>query len=156
MKLAALALGLALFVVTPQPVTGEATFYGSGVMEQVYAYRVKAGDIRPCPECVDMVALLYPDTIGRKVWLEHPDGSVVGPLLVVDCAQKQDVAALVRRKWVVDVSWRLGHYWAMRGPLDGVTVHFTPPHVRRLLPDRPHNLPKRKPTVWCVTGICRA
>lgn len=132
MKLLALALGLLMFFVTPRPVTGQATYYSPDLMKRVYAYRLRVGDVQACPECAGMVALLRPEYIGRKVWLEHPDGSIVGPLLVVDCARRQDVAHLVRRKWVVDVSWELARKWRMRGPLDGVTVHFGPPRATNL------------------------
>ncbi len=127
MKFLALALGLLTFFVTPRPVTGQATYYAPDVMRQVYAYRLRVGDVRACPECVGMVALLRPEHIGRKVWLEHPNGSIIGPLLVVDCARQQDMAGLLRRKWVVDVSWELARQWRMRGPLADVTVHFTRP-----------------------------
>lgn len=127
MSLWSLALGLWLAIQPPLPVTGEATYYAQGVMQEVLAYRLRVGDVQACPECVDTVALLYPADIGRKVWLEHPDGAIVGPVLVIDCARRQDVAGLLQRQWVVDISRELARRWGLRGPLRGVTVHYAQP-----------------------------
>ncbi len=74
---------LILLTVLTGPV-GEATYYGPGLMEQVLDYRLKAGEVQLCRECIDYVALLDPEHIGKKVWLRHPSGEVVGPLLVID------------------------------------------------------------------------
>jgi hypothetical protein len=107
---------------SPLPQTGLATFYASGMMEYVAGYRQSQGQLPSCPECVGTVALLRAGDIGRKVWLQPPDGERVGPFLVIDCARRQDVDPLVARGWAVDVSYELGQAWAMNRPLAGVTV----------------------------------
>jgi hypothetical protein len=104
------------------PQTGLATFYAPGMMEYVEGYRQSQGQLPNCPECVGTVALLRAGDIGRKVWLQPPDGERVGPFLVIDCARRQDVDPLVARGWAVDVSYELGQAWAMNRPLAGVTV----------------------------------
>ncbi len=107
---------------SPLPQTGLATYYAPGMMEYVEGYRQTQGQLPACPECVGTVALLRAGDIGRKVWLQQTDGERVGPFLVIDCARRQDVAPLVARDWVVDVSYELGQAWGMNRPLDGVTV----------------------------------
>ncbi len=107
---------------SPLPQTGLATYYAPGMMEYVEGYRQSQGQLPACPECVGTVALLRAGDIGRKVWLQGPDGERVGPFLVIDCARRQDVAPLVGRGWAVDVSYELGQAWGMNRPLDGVTV----------------------------------
>lgn len=104
------------------PQTGLATFYAPGMMEYVESYRLSAAQLPACPECVGTVALLRAGDIGRKVWLQPPDGERIGPFLVIDCARRQDVDALLSRGWVVDVSYELGQVWQMDRPLAGVTV----------------------------------
>jgi hypothetical protein len=111
---------------TPLPQTGVATFYAVGMMEYVHGYRQERGQLPACPECVGTVALLRAGDIGRKVWLEPPDGERVGPFLVIDCARREDVAPLLVRNWVVDVSYEVGQLWGMDRPLDGVTVLADP------------------------------
>ena len=107
---------------SPLPQTGLATYYAPGMMEYVAGYRQTRGQLPACPECVGTVALLRAGDIGRKVWLQKTDGERVGPFLVIDCARRQDVAPLVARDWVVDVSYELGQAWAMNRPLASVTV----------------------------------
>lgn len=111
---------------SPLPIQGLATYYNPGVMEYVQSYRLGAGDIDPCPECVGSVALLRAGDIGRKVWLQPPGGDPVGPFLVVDCARRTDVLPLLQRNWVVDVSFEVGQYWGMNRPLDNVIVFEDP------------------------------
>jgi hypothetical protein len=107
---------------SPLPQTGLATYYAPGMMEYVEGYRQTQGQLPACSECVGTVALLRAGDIGRKVWLQQSDGERVGPFLVIDCARREDVAPLVARGWVVDVSYELGQGWAMNRPLAGVTV----------------------------------
>jgi len=111
---------------TPLPQTGLATFYAPGMMEHVLDVRDGYGQMLRCPECVGTVALLRAGDIGRKVWLQPPDGEKIGPFLVIDCARQVDVWPLVDRNWVVDVSYELGELWDMNRPLDGVTVLADP------------------------------
>jgi len=122
---------------TPLPQTGVATFYAAGMMEYVHGYRQERGQLPACPECVGTVALLRAGDIGRKVWLEPPNGERVGPFLVIDCARREDVAALVSRNWVVDVSYEVGQLWGMDRPLDGVTVLADPADGAFVGPLRP-------------------
>ena len=107
---------------SPLPQTGLATYYAPGMMEYVAGYRQTQGQLPACPECVGTVALLRAGDIGRKVWLQAPDGERVGPYMVIDCARRQDVDPLLARGWVVDVSYELGQAWGMNRPLEGVTV----------------------------------
>lgn len=122
---------------TPLPQTGVATFYAAGMMEYVHGYRLEQGQLPICPECVGTVALLRAGDIGRKVWLEPPGGERVGPFLVIDCARREDVAALLGRNWVVDVSYEVGQLWGMDRPLDGVTVLADPADGAFVGPIRP-------------------
>ncbi|OQA45290.1 MAG: hypothetical protein BWY52_01353 [Chloroflexi bacterium ADurb.Bin325] len=114
-------------------ITGEVTYYAgprdghSSLMQRVWNWRLWKGHVPECPECVDAVALLEPQYIGRKVWLRHPDGEVVGPLMVVDCAEAKHRPNLRKRGWVADISYELAMQWRMAGPLKGVTVLFRPP-----------------------------
>lgn len=115
------------------PVTGEVTYYAgprdgrASLMKRVWNWRIWKGHVPECPECVDAVALLEPQHIGNKVWLRHPDGEIVGPLMVVDCAEAKHRPNLRKRGWVADISYELGMKWRMAGPLKGVTVLFEPP-----------------------------
>ena len=115
------------------PVVGEVTYYAgpkegrSSLMKRVWNWRLWKGHVPECPECVDAVALLEPQHIGDKVWLRHPDGEVVGPLMVVDCAEAKHRPNLRKRGWVADISYELAMKWRMAGPLEGVTVLFDPP-----------------------------
>lgn len=111
---------------TPLPHTGLATFYAAGMMEHVLAVRAGHGQVLRCDECVGTVALLRAGDIGRKVWLQPPDGEKVGPFLVIDCARRADIPPLVARNWAVDVSFEVGRLWGMDRPLDGVTVLADP------------------------------
>jgi hypothetical protein len=129
---------------SPLPIQGLATYYNPGIMEYVQEYRLRAGDIDPCPECVGSVALLRAGDIGRKVWLQPPGRDPVGPFLVVDCARRQDVIPLLQRNWAVDVSYEVGQYWGMNRPLDGVIVFEDPADA---VPGRSTN---RIPTPFAV------
>ncbi len=96
-------------------------------MVRVWNWRIYYGYVPECPECVDAVALVDPEHIGKKVWLQHPDGEIVGPLMVVDCAEKKHRNNLRKRGWVADISWELAQRWEMKGPLEGVKVLFEEP-----------------------------
>lgn len=78
------------------------------------------------------MALIDPEHIGKKVWLKHPNGEIVGPLMVADCAEAKHRPNLRKRGWVADISWELAQKWQMAGPLEGVTVLFEPPQPIRL------------------------
>jgi len=126
-------LALATITVASQdfPRTGVATYYAKGVIERVYEYRLRIGQISECSDCRGFVALLSPSDLGKKVWLRHPSKGTIGPLLVVDCAAKQDVKALQARGWVVDLGYSTSRGWGLRGPLDDVTVLQAEPRLRR-------------------------
>jgi hypothetical protein len=118
---------------SPPPQVGEVTYYGppregrASLMVRVWNWRIYHGYVPECPECVDAVALIDPEHIGKKVWLQHPEGEVVGPVIVVDCAEGKHRANLRKRGWVADISWELGRRWKMNGPLEGVKVLFEEP-----------------------------
>jgi hypothetical protein len=100
-------------------------------MLRVWNWRIYYGYVPECPECVDAVALVDPQHIGKKVWLKSPSGEIVGPLMVVDCAEAKHRANLRKRGWVADISWELAKRWKTEGQaLEGVTVLFEKPdHV---------------------------
>jgi hypothetical protein len=56
--------------------------------------------------------------IGRLVWVRNSTtGETVGPLLVIDCADKADKDRLRQRGVVVEVDYDLAMQWAMQGPV---------------------------------------
>jgi hypothetical protein len=68
------ALALVLWVlfmfagdVVSVPASGQASYYGPGVMERVYANRLALGDVDPCGDCVDFVAMRLRSDVGRRV-----------------------------------------------------------------------------------------
>lgn len=103
------------------PRRGRAMYYNPGIMEQVLSFRLQAGHVSACPECVGHVALLGREDLNRKVWIEWADGDVEGPFLVIDVAAKQHVASLLSRNWVVDVDYQTAMRRGMNRPLP-VTV----------------------------------
>ena len=133
------SLVLSTLLTTTSPVVGEVTYYAgpqaegqSSLMKRVWNWRVWKGHVPACDECVDAVALIDPEHIGKKVWLKHPNGEIVGPLMVVDCAEAKHRPNLRKRGWVADISWELAQKWQMVGPLEGVTVLFELPQPIRL------------------------
>lgn len=127
---------LATVLTTTSPMIGEVTYYAgpqeegqSSLMKKVWNWRVWKGHVPECDECVDAIALIDPEHIGKKVWLKHPNGEIVGPLMVVDCAEAKHRPNLRKRGWVADISWELAQQWDMAGPLEGVTVLFEPPQL---------------------------
>ena len=125
---------LAWLLSATQPITGEVTFYAppersgaSSLMKRVWNWRVWKGQVPECAECVDAIALVDPDHIGDKVWIRHPNGEIVGPLMVVDCAEAKHRNNLRKRGWIADISWELARKWKLSGPLEGVTIYFERP-----------------------------
>jgi hypothetical protein len=133
---------------------GEVTHYGppekghASLMVRVWNWRIYYGYVPECPECVDAIALVDPEHIGKKVWLQHPDGEIVGPLMVVDCAEAKHRANLRKRGWVADISWELSQRWKMNGPLEGVKVLFQEPE--RVDVTRPITGPTSCPMAGCT------
>ncbi len=113
-------------VPTTLPAAGHATYYADGVMEAVWSYRIREGDVGACPNCIGAVAMLHAADVGRIVWVEHDD-EILGPFMVVDCAAAQDFPTLVRRGTVVEVPYWVAQRWEMAGPVD-VRVLDRPPH----------------------------
>lgn len=96
------------------PVKGFTTYYNPGIMDEVIAYRVRVGDITPCPECIGHVALIREGDINRRVWLRLDESTVEGPFLVTDCAHTWDVAPLVGRGWGVDLDYHTAKRWGFK------------------------------------------
>lgn len=113
---------------TVLPATGTATYYGPGIMEAVAAYRLAAGDVEPCAECVGFVALPRAGDVGRRVWLRLA-GGVYGPFLAVDCAAQGDFAEFTGRSHVVEVSYGWAARLGMQGPLPVTVWEWRPPAV---------------------------
>ena len=106
-------------VLPPEPApyaSGMATYYAPGLMEQVYANRLLWGHVKPCQECVGLVAMLDREDVGRKVWLRY-NGQIYGPFLDVDCANPKDLEWLARHHRVVEVSGEQAQAWGMVGPV---------------------------------------
>jgi hypothetical protein len=110
---------------SPLPVAGKAMYYNPGIMQEVYAYRLRLGQVQPCSECVGYVALLRQGDLGRKVWLRWGDGTVEGPFLVIDVAARQHVGLLLTRGWAVDVDYATAIRHGMNRPVQ-VTILAAP------------------------------
>jgi len=105
--------------------SGAATYYDPGLMQHVVAYRASIGQLSSCAECIGAVALLEPDQIGRKVWLQPPGGPIEGPFLVADCAAPQHRPLLIAGGWTVDLDYETAARWAtLDGPLRNVKVYL--------------------------------
>lgn len=102
------------FEQTRLPVRGHTTYYNPGIMDEVVAYRRKAGDITACPECIGTIALVRAGDINRRVWLQLDDETVEGPFLVVDCAARRDVPRLLRSGWGVDLDYATAKRWGFK------------------------------------------
>lgn len=108
--------------------TGVATHYGEGIMEPVVQNREYWQQIVTGQGEVGYVAMLDREHIGRMVWLEHPNGTVVGPALVVDCAGEVHRERLVQLGWAVDLSYQLAQLFDSVGtPVKGMKVWDAPP-----------------------------
>jgi hypothetical protein len=83
-------------------------------MDQVIAYRYKAGDITACPECIGSIALVRAGDINRRVWLQIDAETVEGPFLVVDCAARQHVPRLLRTGWGADLDYATAKRWGFK------------------------------------------
>ena len=106
---------------TAPAIQGEPTYYDEGIMQRVIANRGLTW--------ADGVALNRAGDLGRTIWLLWPDGTVDGPLPVVDCAQRgEHYRTRERQNRVVEVSAKLaqqrGFYGV--GPVP-VTVLFSEP-----------------------------
>ena len=122
-----IAIAIALVSGWSQPtearsIEGYATYYAEGLMDRVISNRGLGYG--------DGVALNRAGDLGRNVWLVWDDGSITGPMPVVDCAQQNHYAERVNRGRVVEVSAELamekGFYGV--GPVP-VTVLFEPPMI---------------------------
>jgi hypothetical protein len=96
---------------TPAPVLskGNVVFYGPGIMEA-------NADIRnlSLEGYIDGIALMSPADIGLPVWLKRPGHEWEGPYLVVDCAGRSDMPAIVKyRREIAEVSWDTAVRWGM-------------------------------------------
>ena len=120
------AMALLLLWNTSTPVShlhGEATYMRSGLMEQVAVNKGLSLD-----GYAGAVALNRAADLGRVVWLSWEDGSVDGPLLVIDCAQRgKHFAARESQRRVVEVSYEIAQLRGLAGygPRP-VTVSFVP------------------------------
>jgi len=102
---------------------GYATYMNPGMMNTVIDNRGLSW--------ADGVALNRAGDLGRTVWIVWDDGSVTGPLPVVDCAQENHYLERERQGRVVEVSARLAkekNFYRV-GPVP-VTVLFEAPETR--------------------------
>jgi hypothetical protein len=120
-----IALAMALWKVPhgEDQISGRSTHYAPRLMATVAANR--GMDLVGFQ---DGVALNRAGDLGRKVWLEWSDGTIDGPMLVVDCARRTDAAERERQGYVVEVSAELAgereFYMLHSVP---VVVWFVPP-----------------------------
>ena len=111
-------------VPTEEPVVcGKAKYYSPELMDEVASNRGlnTAG-------YVGIVALMPRGDLGREVWLEK-DGRLLGPYLVVDCAQRKHYNRRVRQGDVAEVSFEQATMWNMTGP-EEICVWFALPAHR--------------------------
>lgn len=111
---------------TPQPaIEGYATYMRPGLMAQVAAN--KAIDIEAYH---GFVALNRAGDLGRVVWLQWEDGTIDGPLLVIDCAQRgKHYAQRMHQQRVAEVDYDLAKLrgFAGVGPVPVVVWFQKPP-----------------------------
>lgn len=99
------------FTPAPEYSVGRAVWYAPGMMPDV-----------PEP-FIGGVAMMSCADVGQSVWLHRPGNTWEGPFLVVDCAQGDDIYAIVQyRREVVEVGWQTKERWGIDQPLDGVEV----------------------------------
>ena len=121
--------------------SGLATRYDPGVMDQVVENRVDWGQVDPSLLALGYVALLDCERIGEPVWLEHPDGRVVGPVVVADCAQEEHREELIGRGFAVDLSYELAvELGAVEAPVMGMKVWDGRPRTRQPRRGQPRGL----------------
>jgi hypothetical protein len=103
-------------------IAGQATYYDPGLMEQVAANRHM-----DLTGYLGGVALNRAGDLGRDVWLEWEDGTIQGPFLAVDCANRRHFEEREAQGYIVEVDAQTaqerGFYGV--GPVD-VRVHFAP------------------------------
>jgi hypothetical protein len=106
---------------------GKATHYAPGVMDRVIANRQRWGQLDLTQPHLGYVALQSAAYINDRVWLEFPDGMVIGPYLVADCARHADIAYQDRIGFAVDLSYELAAQLQTVGrPVYGVRVWLEP------------------------------
>jgi hypothetical protein len=108
--------------------TGEATYYARGVMQRVYLNRLSWRHVRPCRECLGMVALENWRHQGERIWLQRPGFPAEGPYLVVDSGRFLTPGRILEVDWQTMQRWNrearaAGRKW--RWPMCDVTVLFT-------------------------------
>jgi hypothetical protein len=111
---------------------GSVTYYNDGVFDAVVANRLRWGHIEPCPDCVGVIAVLDCARLGERAYLRVPDrADLIGPLLIVDCAARQDYARLQRRGLIAEVDAPLARELGMwrRGPLYGADLYIGEPQI---------------------------
>lgn len=106
---------------TAFPRAGRAMYYNPGIMETVLSFRLQAGHVTQCGNCVGYAALLSAEDLNRKVWIEWGDGAIEGPFLVIDAAAKHHVTSLMQRNWVIDIDYATAMRHGMNQPV-AVTV----------------------------------
>lgn len=96
---------------------GEATFYSTGMFDQVWQYR--STYMAPCIECVGYASMGDPMYIGSKVWIMY-NGDTVGPLYVIDCGK------FLTPNRIVEVDESLFVRWKKSRPIN-ITLSFQDP-----------------------------
>lgn len=112
---------------SPLPAEGKVMYYNPGVMERVLAFRLEAGHVTECPECVGYAAMLRGKDLDRRIWIERTGHLAEGPFWVIDVAAPQHVPMLLERGWVGDVDYETAMRWRMAGPVSARVLAQPPP-----------------------------
>jgi len=103
--------------------SGIATRYDPDVMDAVVENRIGWGQVDGSLDVAGYVALLDCDRIGEMVWIQAPDGRVVGPVLVADCAKGHHRDGLADRGFAIDLSWELAQeLGVVDAPVNGFVI----------------------------------
>lgn len=106
---------------TELPVSGLATYYNPGIMDEVVATRTAWGQLPKCPDCLGHVAMLWPGDLGRVVCVEA-GGVRFGPYLVADVAASHHRDALLEKNWVLDADRPVWESWGFPNSPTAITV----------------------------------
>lgn len=108
--------------------SGVATRYDPGVMDTVVANRIMWGEVDPTIEVKGYIALLDCKWKGHIVAIEAPDGRIIWPVMVADCAAAQDRRRLIQTGFAVDLSWELAQeLGVIDDKVEGFKVWTKPP-----------------------------
>ena len=110
-------------------INGFASYYDPDWMPIVYNNRIKYQQVQPCPECIDMVAVLDKEMLGHKLWFSLDGQTFYGPMLIVDCAAEADYARLKAKNLVVELSYQMWQQLKLPRDLVPITITYIDPKL---------------------------